>query len=83
MPLAKAQPQAQPKRGQAKGSVGWLHQEMTALGMADLEASVRPDQKRVISRRAAQSSVSCCSSAFSQLSTVLSQMQWKEVEGEK
>jgi hypothetical protein len=33
------------KRGRAKGSVGWVHQEMTALGMAAIEASERPDQK--------------------------------------
>ena len=33
------------KRGRGKGSVSWLHQEMTALGMAALEASEKPDQK--------------------------------------
>ena len=33
------------KRGRAKGSVSWQHQEMTALGMAALEASEKPDQK--------------------------------------
>jgi hypothetical protein len=33
------------KRGRSKGSVGWLPQEMTALGMAAIEASEKPDQK--------------------------------------
>ena len=42
MPSQKGDAQ---KRDRSKGSVGWLHQEMTALGMAALEASERPNQK--------------------------------------